>query len=150
MNRFTFFTLLVSALCTVYASCKKNDEELGCDANFLEAEINGVKWTAPKVTALRPWFYKILAEEENAGKPAIFFELRRELKPGTVDLTITPNVSYFGASFSPQGGGTFFAESGTMNLAVLDTTARVMRGTFQFSASGNNYRITNGKFCVKY
>lgn len=150
MNRFRLPLLSLLVLCILWSNCKKNDEELGCDTNFLEAEINGVKWTAPKVTALRPWFYKILAEEENAGKPAIFFELRRELKPGTVDLAIDPNVSFFGASFSPKEGGTFFAESGTMNLSVLDTTARVMRGTFQFNANGNNYQIRNGKFCVKY
>ncbi len=150
MKHSTSILLLLLILGLFGGHCKKDKEELGCDTNFLEAEINGVKWTAPKVTALRPWFYKILAEEENAGKPAIFFELRHELKPGTVDLAIDPNVSYFGASISPKEGGTYFAESGTMNLAVLDTTARVLRGTFQFRANGNNVIVKNGSFCVKY
>ena len=71
MKHSTSILLLLLTLGLFGGNCKKDKEELGCDTNFLEAEINGVKWTAPKVTALRPWFYKILAEEENGSKKTL-------------------------------------------------------------------------------
>ena len=144
MNRFTFL-ILAFLTCTLWADCKKNDEDTGCDTNFLEAEINGSKWVAPKVTTLSSGYIRIFGRTDDSVPPSFNFDLPLDIPTGPYDLTQS-----FSLIFYPEGGGVYAPRSGTLNVTTHDTTARILRGTFEFVTEPANFVIKNGSFCVKY
>lgn len=147
MKRILLFSGLFLTLCFIWADCKKNDEAEGCDVSFMEADINGSKWTALEVKAigLGNGPIHILGQAENGAAPVIKFDLPYDIKTGPYDLT-----QNYSLVFTSSTGGIYFPWKGVMNVSLHDTIANVIRGTFEFTTEPNDFIVNNGSFCVKY
>jgi hypothetical protein len=129
-------------LLTVFACKEKLD--LSCDANFLEADVNGLQWDAMKVVGFKSAQYTVSAEANYGTLRQLDFKLPANIKTGDFDLAPTAGT---GVIVYPGG---FFADGGKLNLTVVDTVEHILKGSFELSADFGNLIVKDGSFCVKY
>lgn len=138
-------------LLTGFACKEKLDPS--CDANFLEADVNGLQWDATTVKGFKGGIggqISISAEANYGDVRMITFGLPCDIGTGDYDLTLIPGVWDYGAYIYPKNGGAYYSEAGKMNVTVHDTSARILKGSFEFIADGGNAVIKEASFCVKY
>jgi hypothetical protein len=144
--------VLLFILSLAMPACKEKIDT-SCDANFLEADVNGLLWEAMTVKGFKfgtGGQISISAEADYGDTRMITFGLPCDIKTGDYDLTLTPGVWDYGAYIYPKSGGTYYSEAGNMNVTVHDTSARILKGTFEFVAASGDANISKGSFCVKY
>lgn len=152
MKQVILSVLLSLVFCLLGLTCK-DKLDTSCDTNFLEADVNGYLWEAMTVKALKGGIgsqISIIAEADYGDTKMITFGLPCDIKTGDYDLTLTPGVWDYGAYIYPKSGGLFYSEAGNMNVAVHDTSTRILKGTFEFVAAFGDASVTKGSFCVKY
>jgi hypothetical protein len=107
------------------------------------------------ITPLQGYFYRrVIGVKAYGEQGQIYLALRDAFQPGTYPLGETSTGNY--ASFS-RGSGSFFTSStrgGSVTLTRIDTVARIVAGTFDFSAldhqSGGTTTVTSGRFDVAF
>lgn len=152
MKFLKLIALLLSAVFAFGLGCK-DEEDTSCDANFLTTEVNGQFWEATEVLGFKGGTggqISISAQSDKGELKTLQFGLPCDISTGDYDLTLIPGVWDYGAFVYPRSGGVDYSVSGTMNVAVHDTIARVLKGTFEFEISSGDARIDKGSFCVKY
>lgn len=141
--------ILFFVLALLQLGCK-DKIDLSCDANFLEADVNGLPWVGTNVKGFKGGIgsqISVSAELNYGDVRMITFGLPCDIKTGDYDLKLTPGVWDYGAIIYP---GAFWSEAGNMNVTVHDTDARILKGSFEFVAASGDVRVTKGSFCVKY
>ena len=141
--------MLFFVFCTLLLGCK-DKLDVSCDANFLEADVNGIPWEATLVKGYKGGIggqISVTAEANYGTVMMITFGLPCDIKTGDYDLTLIPGTWDYGAYIYP---GPFWSESGNMKVTVHDTTTRILKGTFEFVAASGDAYITKGSFCVTY
>ena len=139
--------LLFALLLTGIFACK-DDVEKGCDANFLEAEVNNVLWQPPSVTAFNSGpggNLTIQAKADYGQVREIIIQM-----PSAVDVGDYPLQTGLFTQSIIVAPGAFQAEIGQLTISEHDKNAKVIRGTFYFSIPSENLEVLNGSFCAKY
>jgi len=147
-----FFFLLLSATFTLIG-CGGDDEEV---ADFMTATIDGNSFEATTLTGISDNTFGeelvlILGAQRNSSAIGLNIPSSTSLGSSVIeadDLAVT-----FSDDF-PDGTNAFFTE-GTLNITKNDTEARVLEGTFSFTATNdsdpdNVFNITNGAFKITY
>ncbi|WP_210521986.1 DUF6252 family protein [Hymenobacter terricola] len=106
-------------------------------------------------TPLQGYFYRREIGIKAYGEQGqMYLALRDAFRPGTYSLGETSTGNY--ASLS-RGSGSFYmsaTRAGSVTLTRIDTVARVMAGTFEFSAldyqGGGTISVTSGRFDVAF
>lgn len=158
------------SLLILLASCKKNDNSplpeatqqgkntFGCLLDgqvFLPTPSHNV---FQPITALQGYFYRHEIGVRVYGEQGqMYLTLRDAFQPGTYPLgeTSTGNFASLNRSM-----GLFYTSStrgGSLTLTRIDTVARIMAGTFEFSAldyyhggTGSTIAVTSGRFDVAF
>ena len=136
-------TLLPFLLLLTGFACKEKLDR-SCDANFLEADVNGLPWDAMEIIGFKSAHFSISAKANYGTLRQLDFNLPGDIKTGNFDLAPTAGS---GVIVYP---GAFFADGGNLNLTVVDTAERILKGTFELSAESGNLIVKDGSFCVKY
>ena len=172
--------LVISLLSLVLLSCKKEVTELPpatqTGAKTFGLKINGEMWV-PKGFAGLPDNDKLIArllgnvlivtaQDLSSSPTETEFELRIFGVTGTGTYSMNTNTNY---PSGPTSYGyhvkrrlnpldewiTSAAQTGSVTLTRLDTTAHIVSGTFQFNAgnlvnAAQTIAVTEGRFDVKY
>ena len=149
MKKLHHSCFLLFILSLALLACKEKIDT-SCDTNFLEADVNGLLWEAMTVKGFKGGIggqISISAEANYGDVRMISFGLPCDIQTGDYDLTLTPGVWDYGAIIFP---GAFWSEAGNMNVTVHNTSARILKGTFEFVAASGDANISKGNFCVKY
>ena len=154
MKNLTFF-LLLSGVLLVFSNCKKDTEDDN-PTYFLTAKVNGDDFSGGIVTGVQVGPFISVTGLEGLGLGnAMTLSIEETLTPGTYDFDIN-NTDEVAAGYGNQlpGGILVDAESGSMTLTEIDTTAKIVSGTFEFSGvdanSSDTYNITAVEFNVNY
>ena len=154
MKKVAFFVLL-SGVLLVFSNCKKDNEDSN-PTYYLTAKVNGEDFSGGILTGTQVGPFIIVIGIEGLGLGnSLSLSIEESLTPGTYPFDIL-NTDEVAGGYGNQlpGGVVVNAESGSMTITELDTVARIVSGTFEFSGadanSGENYDITEGEFNVNY
>ncbi|WP_210518904.1 DUF6252 family protein [Hymenobacter terricola] len=106
------------------------------------------------VTPLQGYFYRREIGVKAYGEQGqMYLALRDAFRPGTYSLAETSTGNYGSLNRSSGGFYTSSTHGGLITLTRIDTVARVMAGTFEFSAldrSGGTISVKSGRFDVAF
>ena len=106
------------------------------------------------VTPLQGYFYRrVLGIKAYGEQGQMYLALRDAFRPGTYPLAETSTGNYGSLDRSSGAFYTSSTRGGSLILTRIDTVARVMAGTFEFSAldrSGGIITVTSGRFDVAF
>ncbi|HND89523.1 MAG TPA: hypothetical protein PK971_14420 [Saprospiraceae bacterium] len=155
MPRFTLLrTAAVCVLLLAISNCKKADDEAPCTVSSLSVRINGIAWEAEQVVAYAPFgpggHYSFNATSSSSNQmKSLQFSLPDQISKGPFDLAWVIGVRDYGIVVYPFSGGVQYSASGTLNVTLLDTDAKVMKGNFEFvTYSGDEF--SQGAFCMRW
>ena len=146
------FILFLLNLQLVFSNCSKDDDST--PTYFINAKINGDDFSSGTITANQIGPFINVTGLQGLSN-ALSLSIATSLTNGTYsfDILDTDQVAA-GYGNTLPGGINVNAESGSMTITELDTTAQIVSGTFEFSGtddnSGDTYNITSGEFNVNY
>ncbi|MEN0002923.1 MAG: hypothetical protein AAF798_02220 [Bacteroidota bacterium] len=152
MKKFFFLALLATA--TLFTACN-NDDDDNTPSEFITATIDGAAFEADI----------IFGEADELGGETIIFMAGTELSSSTIiglniPTSVTTGTTFdidatdFALTFTDVDENSFFTV-GQITLSELNTDAKVIAGTFNFTATDsmdpmNVREITGGEFRVVY
>lgn len=147
MKKQTQILLLLVTLFTSNACKDKLDKS--CDANFLEADVNGLLWQAMDVTGFKSvgtgGHITISAKANYGAIRQVVIQTPNDVSTGA--YTLDPAVFVQSLVIYPGG---YSADAGTLTITVHDTNAGIIKGTFDFVGLADGLDVKEGSFCVKY
>lgn len=148
MKLATYSGLLILMFGFVGMACKDHEDTV-CETNFLEADVNGLLWEASDVTGFGIFsvggHVNVIAKADYGTVQQIDIQMPVATSPGQYNVD-SNNGPYYLIVYP----GGIPSDAGQLNITVFDTTTRVIKGTFEFSADLGDLQMKNGEFCVKY
>lgn len=142
------YLALLFGLFALLNGCKDKLDK-SCDANFLQADVNGLLWEAQEVTAFKAMGQggnlTVQAKSAAGEVRELSIQMPNDVTPGTYQL----RMDVFTHSIIVYPGA-FFPESGELVITVHDTATGVLKGTFAFALPSENLSVQEGSFCVQY
>lgn len=150
------FAFALTCMSLGLGSCSKTEDEGGSDtpkANFVEVTVNGKKFDpvgAPifSFDAGTGNFDVSIKDNDQVSVLAIYFNVN-----GGETQNFGTGDCYGNIQTSTFNDGLYTATNGTLTLTTNDKSARIVAGTFSFTAINSEMEtanVTDGKFYVKY
>ncbi len=156
MNKLTLFLLLLVGL--TFASCSDDEATPTTpETPFITATVDGTAFAAASITAIgdEDTFDELLVFTNGtnaAGDISIGLNI-----PGsvTIDETYAIDANDFGILYGTADEEASYITVGNVTITEFDTTAKSMRGSFDFTATNFDdetevFTVTGGEFFVEY
>lgn len=150
------FAFALTCMSLGLGSCSKSEDEGGDDtpkANFVEVTVDGKKFDpvgAPLFSfdATSGSFDVSIKDNDQVSALALYFNVNA----GNTQ-SFGSGDCYGNVQLSTFNDGLYTATNGTLTLTTNDKSARIVAGTFSFTATNTEMEtisVTGGKFYVKY
>ena len=153
MNKLTLFLLLLVGL--TFTAC--SDDEATPETPFFTATVAGSAFTGSTIDAIgdEDTFDELVvftSGTNSTGDISIGLIIPASV---TIDQTYEVDATDFGLTYGTDDEDAAYFTVGTVTITALDTVAKSMRGSFDFTATNSDddtdvVTVTGGEFFVGY